>query len=325
MSKPPNLVPTVTDEPDARDDASERPARRFLHVCYCCSDLAAVTAALVQGLGLQRTMGTPTGSLSGAILGLDRDVTSGADFVYDARGPRTSPAIEVQGWVDLPLVGRPPDDPSAIGLQGLGFSVPEPRMAAEELRRYGYSIVGSGPSPGGREWWSLRDRTGVAFDLAADAFLDAGESRMRHLRVTVADLKASVPWYEGIGFDIVAESSIRDASFLGVPGEASADVVRLRLPDEPYELLLVQWQEPRSHGHHYDEPNHTGLFRAALGVDDTRASYNVMRAKGWVFDRAPMSVALTGTPVPDMWICFLSDPDGIPYELVERPRSSFRL
>jgi len=25
-----------------------------------------------------------------------------------------------------------------------------------------------------------------------------------------------------------------------------------------------------------------------------------------------------------MWICFLSDPDGVPFELVERPRSAFR-
>ena len=198
-------------------------------------------------------------------------------------------------------------------------------MVAEELGQYRYTIVGSGLSPEGTEWWSLRDRTGVAFDLLADASLDAGASRMRHLRVTVADLTSSMPWYEGVGFDVVAQSTIRDASFLGVSGEASADVVRLRLPDEPYELLLVQWQRPQSHGHHYDEPNHAGLFRAALGVDDTRASYEMMSAQGWVFDRAPMSVALTGTSVPDMWICFLSDPDGIPYELVERPRSSFRL
>ena len=29
-------------------------------------------------------------------------------------------------------------------------------------------------------------------------------------------------------------------------------------------------------------------------------------------------------PVPDLVICFLSDPDGVPYEFVQRPRSAFR-
>ena len=37
---------------------------------------------------------------SGAILGIDYDVRSVANFVYDRRGPRVSPAIEVQGWYD---------------------------------------------------------------------------------------------------------------------------------------------------------------------------------------------------------------------------------
>lgn len=49
-----------------------------------------------------------------------------------------------------------------------------------------------------------------------------------------------------------------------------------------------------------------------------------MTAAGVSFDRAPTSIELRGTPVPDMWICFLSDPDGVPFELVERPRSAFR-
>ncbi len=320
----PNRVPDVTSGLDASGGSPGRPARRFLHVCYCCADLEAATDSLVEGLGLRRTMGTPIGSQSGAILGIDREVTSGANFVYDARGPRTGPAIEVQCWVDPPLVGRPHDDPAAIGLQALGFSVPDPKATAEQLGRLGCTVVGSGPSPSGTEWWSLRDRTGVNVDLVADASLAVGDSRMRHLRLTVADLKSSLSWYQGVGFDVVAESSLRDGSILGDVGETRAVAVSLRLPDEPYEVLLMEWLKPRSYGRHYDEPNHAGLFRAALAVDDTRESYEAMTAGGWVFDRPPMPVTLTGTPVPDMWICFLSDPNGIPYELVERPRSSFR-
>ena len=61
------------------------------------------------------------------------------------------------------------------------------------------------------------------------------------------------------------------------------------LPDEPYDVLLTEWRRPPSHGRHHREPNHAGLFRVALGVDDTRASYEAMSASGWVFDRPPVS------------------------------------
>ena len=87
---------------------------------------------------------------------------------------------------------------------------------------------------------------------------------------------------------------------------------------------MFEWRSPATHGRHVAEPNHAGLYRAALGVDDTRASYAAMRAAGWVFEHEPTSVVLAGTPVPDMWISFLADPDGVPFELVERPRSAFR-
>ena len=270
------------------------------------------------------TMRSPRVRKSGEILGLDRQVVSEADFVYDARGPRTSPAIEVQGWVEPSPIGRPYDDPTAVGLQALGFSVPEIAPVCARLEAHGCAVIGSGSSPFGTRWTTLRDRTGVALDVVDDPTIPTGASRMRHLRITVSDLGASVSWYRGLGFEVVGEAVMEDGSFLGWPGRARAELVRLRLPDEPYEAVLCCWDTPRSHGRHYSEPYHAGLFRVALGVDDTRASYESMVAEGWVFDRPPRSVELSGTPVPDMWICFLSDPDGVPIELVERPRSAFR-
>ena len=105
---------------------------------------------------------------------------------------------------------------------------------------------------------------------------------------------------------------------------AAADVVRLRLPDEPCEVVLVQWTTPRSHGRHPEHANQAGLFRTAVGVDDTVKAYNEFLAAGWTFEREPRQVELSGTKVPDMWICFLNDPDGVPFEFVQRPRSAFR-
>jgi catechol 2,3-dioxygenase-like lactoylglutathione lyase family enzyme len=300
------------------------PGRRFLHVCYCCAETTDATPLFVDGLAMRCTMSSPTSSQSGSTLGLDGDVVSGADFVYDARGPRISPAIEVQAWVDPPVVGTPYHDPTAVGVHALGFSVPDLGAAVGRLQELGCTALGAGTSPFDTQWVSVRDGTGVTIDLVDDAAVPAGETRMRHLRITVSDLAASLTWYEGLGFSLVDRGTIDDASFLGLDGKVRADVARLRLPDEPYEVLLVQWHEPRSHGRHYRQANHAGLYRAAIGVDDTRASYEAMSSEGWIFDRAPASIELTGTPVPDMWICFLSDPDGITYELVERPRSVFR-
>jgi catechol 2,3-dioxygenase-like lactoylglutathione lyase family enzyme len=147
---------------------------------------------------------------------------------------------------------------------------------------------------------------------------------MHHLRVTVADLVASVEWYQGLGFIVLAEDLVTDGSFLGSAAAIDVPTVRLRLPDEGFQVILMQWNSPEGHGRHYEEPNHAGWFRAALGVDDTQGSYDAMSAEGWEFLRAPMLVELTGTPVPDMWICFTADPNGVAYEFVQRPRSAFR-
>jgi len=300
------------------------PARRFLHVCYCCADSTEVTRFFVDNLAMRNTMSTTAERSSGAILGLEGDVLSAAAFLYDQRGPRTSPAIEVQAWVEPALLGTPVEDPSAVGIQALGFSVNGLDAASERLIGQGATVVGSGVSVFGAAWTTLRDPTGVTLDLVEDTAVPDGESRMHHLRVTATDLEVSLPWYESLGFEVADRAHLDDASWLGVAGPVDAEAVRMRLPDEPFEALLIQWDQPRSHGRHVSEPNHAGLYRTAVGVDDTQASYEAMRAAGVTFDRPPMSVELRGTPVPDMWICFLSDPDGVPFEFVGRPRSAFR-
>ncbi|MFI5053218.1 MAG: VOC family protein [Acidimicrobiia bacterium] len=299
------------------------PARRFLHVCYCCEDSDAVTGFFVDALAMHDKMRTPIERTSGAVLGIGETV-GGATFVYDARGPRTSPAVEVQCWIEPKLVGTPVEDPAAVGIQALGFSVPDVAAARARLIEQGCTVVGSGASPFGPAWTTLRDATGVTLDLVDDPSVEAGGTRMRHLRITCTDLEVSLPWYQGLGFEVVGRARIEDAAFVGLTEPVVADAVRLRLPDEPFEAILVQWHSPPSHGRHYAEPYHAGLYRAAVGVDDTRAAYEAMAGAGWIFDRGPMSVELHGTPVPDMWICFLSDPDGVPFELVERPRAAFR-
>jgi catechol 2,3-dioxygenase-like lactoylglutathione lyase family enzyme len=256
---------------------------------------------------------------------MGRAVTSGAAFVYDARGPRTSPAIEVQNWANPLPVGAPRSDPTAVGLHALGFSVPDLTDTVCRLQSLGCTVLGSATSPFGLHWATLADPTGVRIDVVDDATMSPGTSRLRHVRATVTDLSTSVSWYQRLGFEVVGRNALDDGSFLGLEGQIQAEAVWLRLPDEPFEVLLIGWRSPRSHGCHYAQPNHAGLYRVAVCVDDARASYWAMSRTGWRFDRPPVAVKLDGTSVPTMWICFLCDPDGIPFELVERPRSAFHL
>jgi catechol 2,3-dioxygenase-like lactoylglutathione lyase family enzyme len=169
----------------------------------------------------------------------------------------------------------------------------------------------------------LSDPFGTRIDLVADAGSKDGAARMRHLRITVADLDVSRPWYDGMGFHEVARHAVAGHDVLGV-SDASVDVLRMRLPDEAFEVLLYTWTTPTAHGRHPVPANTAGLYRTAVGVDDTRASYDEFRVAGWTFEREPRQVELEGTAVPDMWICFLNDPDGVPFEFVQRPRGAFR-
>lgn len=305
------------------DHSIELPARRFLHICYCCADDQEVARFFTEGLQLKQVMRTTDEYSSGAILGIERDVRSVGNFVYDRRGPRQSPAIEIQGWYDPTVVGEPSTDPFEVGIKALGFAVPDVDTAVERLSAMGCTVVSDGTSELDDRVAVLTDPRQVTLELVEDTSLAEGESQMHHLRITVDSLAGSLPFYEMLGFEQIERAALTDAAFVGRDGDADAEFVRLRLPDEPFEVRLVQWNDPAGHGRHYAAPYHAGIFRAALGVDDTRASYEYLTGTGAEFDRPPMEVELSGTKVPEMWITFISDPNGIPYEFVQRPRSAF--
>lgn len=297
----------------------------MLHVCYCCADVDGPVAFFVRGLGLRETMRTTGERTSGAVLGMDREVQGIAAFVYDPRGPRASPAIEVQSWLQPTLEGRPFDQPNHAGVQALGFAVHDLDASITALEALGARVVGRSHSPlFNAPSATLVDPFGMTLDLIERVDVPHGESRMHHLRVTCSDRARSIEWYEGLGFERIGTAvDLTDGAVVGLPGPVDASACRLRLPDEPMEVVLVEWRDPKVFGRHYGQPNHAGWYRLAVGVDDTRASYDAMSAAGWTFDRAPMLISLDGTPVPDMWITFTSDPDGVPFELVQRPRSAF--
>lgn len=311
---------------DSRSGQLEAPARRFLHICYCCAETDAVVDFYVQALGLREVMRNPLHPSDGSLLGIDGEIVSGAAFLYDSRGARTSASIEVQEWVSPAMVGEPLSDPTRVGMQAIGFAVADVGAVVERIIFHGGTLLGRGSSPWSASWATLSDPFGTRLDIVGDPLVPVDEVRLRHLRITVTDLDTSEPWYRGLGFIDVDTHDVTKTDFMGFSpdGEAAVEVRRLRLPDERCEVVLMQWTSPPSHGRHPVEANHAGLFRTAVSVDDTRRSYDEFRENGWVFERAPRQVELEGTNVPDMWICFLNDPDGVPFEFVQRPRDAFR-
>ncbi len=303
-------------------------ARRFLHVCYCCGDADAAARFLCDGLDLRVAMRTTGRRSDGSILGFEGEIEAEAIFVFDGRGPRTSPGIEVQGWIDPAPVGRPYAEPHRVGIHALGIGVRDLEAALDRLARLGCQSIGRPQHAeeilGGRAA-AVRDPLGIAVDLVERGELAPGETRLRHLRLTCSDLERSVDWYAGLGFEVLErheEVSAPRALLGSAPG--TVRVARLRLPDEAQALVLLQWQGPLAPGRPYREPNHVGLYRMAIGVDDTRDAVRRLERASWPIERQPRLIPLEGTRVPDMWIAFLCDPDGVPVELVERPRSAFR-
>ncbi len=299
------------------------PSRRFLHICYCCDDTDAVVRFYERAFGMKETMRNPLHPSDGSLLGIDGEIVSGAAFVYDWRGPRVSPSVEVQEWVSPKMIDEPISDPTRVGMQAIGFAVDDVDIAVNRAVAEGARVIWSGSAPWGAPMVTVSDPFGTRVDLVRDAGSKDGAGRMRHLRITVADVSTSLPWYAGMGFVEVARHRVDGQEILGVT-EANVELVRLRLPDEAFEVLLCAWSSPSSHGRHPVPANTAGLYRTAVGVDDTRVSYEEFRAAGWTFEREPRQVELEGTAVPDMWICFLNDPDGVPFEFVQRPRGAFR-
>jgi catechol 2,3-dioxygenase-like lactoylglutathione lyase family enzyme len=300
-------------------------ARRFLHNCYVCRDADSATAFFVEALGMRNTMRTTDEYAPGDIFSMDRPIRSMASFVYDARGPRVSPALEIQFWSDPETWGTPSTDPTEAGIKAVGFTVASFDGTVEALCSRGCVPVRNAIGEQGARTVSLVDPAGITIDVHEDTGAPSELNRLSHLRVTVTGLDRSVAFYESLGFAELSRETLQGSELSFAPMDsAAANTVTMQLPDEPFQLHLVQWLQPASHGHHYDRPFHAGLYRAALCVDDTRAAYASMTAQGAVFDRPPLLVELAGTPVPDMWITFISDPDGIPWEFVQRPRSAFK-
>ena len=221
----------------------ERPARRFLHICYSCADDTAVADFFVRGLDLQLVMRTSDVYSPGSILGLEGQVRSPRQLRVRLARTATQPGHRDPG------LGRPPS-PSACPRRIRTRSASRPSASRcprstgrwSVSRRSGAGVVADGKNPEALRQVAVRDPRDVTLDLVEDGDLDPGQTRLHHLRETVSDLEASIAFFDSLGFRAGRPDGIRGWKPSGAPRPAArGEVARLRLPDEPMELQLFAW------------------------------------------------------------------------------------
>jgi catechol 2,3-dioxygenase-like lactoylglutathione lyase family enzyme len=270
----------------------------LLHANLNSAELERAAAFYEQVLGLVIGMRTTPDPVDGAALGVEGQSTTLVWFFYDARGPRSAPAIELMGWIDPVVVGAAPTEPQHAGLAALGYVVPS--LAAIRARAVdaGYRVAGDADWPvrsGERPLLRLLDNDGVFVELH-EGEVDSAQPSHRY-----DDAKLSP---EAVGLD----------------GGAVVSVASLRPAGDPsLSLELTAWSSPAVTGTPVAPAYHVGLYRIALAVDDVAAARAELAA---VLPDVPepIYVPLPGTKLGGVMVLFLTDPDGVVVELVERPR-----
>ena len=290
----------------------------LLHTNLNTVDVSAAAGFYADVLDLRPGMKTARTAADGRALGVAGAPVTECWFLYDHRGPRTAPAVEVLEWETPATTGAHPAEPHHIGISSLGYAVPSIDLVRAKAARHG------------RPWtelaaWPVRasakvaarttDLDGVPIELIELAGVEAPV--FSHLRINVTDLDASVAWYERLGF--TAKATARSAK----TGDAVLSYASMITEGDPsFSLELTQWEDPKQAGVASSPAYHRGLYRIALGVDDVNAAYETLSADEPL--TAPEFVELPGTRLGGVTVLFMRDPDGVVVELVGRSRSHMR-
>ncbi|KGN41985.1 VOC family protein [Knoellia aerolata] len=241
------------------------------------------------------------------MMGLAERTSSVTAFVWDQRGPRAAPALELVAWSDPPTV--PADQEQRAGFFAVGYRVQDLAAAGEDLATLG-ELTTEDVRVRGRTHRAvvLTDPDGVRVEvIEVDGPEDAAKGpAMAYERLRVTDLQRSLAWYASIGFATV---------------RTGGAVASLSLPEDPTFSLELSEQPDLMAAP--DRANEQGLYRIALAVEDVEAAAAALRG---IDPRTPepVFIPMEDTPTGGYTVLFLTDPDGTVVELVSRPRSEVR-
>lgn len=140
--------------------------------------------------------------------------------------------------------------------------------------------------------------------------------RADHTSFTVSDAERSVAFYRDVlGFTLLSLAE-RPPAFselaTGIPG-AHLKTAYLEIPGG-HRLELIQYLSPP--GAKLDpRTNNVGSAHLALIVEDLRALYRDLRAKGFRFKGEPLEIP--AGPNKGNWMVYLLDPDDFTLELIQ--------
>jgi catechol 2,3-dioxygenase-like lactoylglutathione lyase family enzyme len=291
-------------------------AQYLLHLNLNTRDLPTAAHFYEKVLGLRIRMQSAGTDGDWRFHGIEEPVASEAWFLYDDRGPRTSPALEVIEWRRPATGGDSYRSLAHQGISSLRFAVSDLDGVATAVTDAAGEVVG----PLGPDALLVRDPDGVFVELVADARASADSGRLLGARVGCADLATSLRWYAQLGF---LASGDPEEEVLRVGGvEHRVRRASLALPSASASLELTQWMEPEAEGPAEARLWHRGMVRMAASVESLDATIEALDAAGWNCP-TPQSFPMTGTAVGELRVLFLTDPDGLTVELVHRPAASF--
>jgi catechol 2,3-dioxygenase-like lactoylglutathione lyase family enzyme len=288
----------------------------LLHANLNTVDVSAAAGFYADVLGLLPGMKTARTAADGRALGVAGAPVTECWFLYDHRGPRTAPAVEVLEWETPATTGAHPAEPHHIGISSLGYAVPSIDLVRFKaaLYRRPWTELAAWPVRGSASAAArTTDLDGVPIELTERS----GAPVFSHLRINVTDLDASVAWYQRLGFTVKATARSAET------GDSVLSYASMVTEGDPsFSLELTQWEDPKGTGCASSPAYHRGLYRIALGVDDVNAAYETLAADEPL--TAPEFVELPGTRLGGVTVLFMRDPDGVVVELVGRPRSHMR-
>lgn len=313
--------------------ASDDLARRFLHVNLNCQSLDATERLYAGQLGLSARMRTdPEVVTDGTILGLDGQTFCATTFLYDSRGGRGGCALEAIEYRTPALKRDPSSDPVRPGIRSTLLTVDDLESTAASLRAAGL-VVGEPVDGLISDATSVLavDPDGAVIELTQSAGdVDASNGALfSGIRLAAIDAAATGDFLTGIGFaEVQAPAVVPVAGAQLAPDGSAAStdcvVARYALPEDGHQFSLTMVAHPDTE--RTPVPwggNHQGLYRCALRVDNVEQALSEL-PKSIEPQGKPVWCPLPGTKIDGLYIAFISSPDGVVFEFVERPLSFFR-
>ena len=310
---------------------SEGLARRFLHVNLNCESLDATEALYAGTLGLSARMRTdPSVATDGSILGLDGQTFCETSFLYDSRGGRGGCALEAIEYRTPSLKRDPSNDATRPGIRSALLTVADLDGTVASLRERGMAV--GAPVEGlisAARSVLLLDPDGVVIEIA-EAPSEKPGALFCGVRIAAINAVKTGEFLTAIGFtEVQAPTLVKVAADQLAPGGSpdlvESGVARYALAEDAHQFSLSVVEHPETRA---GEPvpwggNHQGLYRCALRVENTETAMALIGDLVEVMGE-PVWCPLPGTKIEGLYIAFLRSPDGVVFELVERPLSFFR-